>query len=394
MRIRDFDTYVLGTPWRNLTYLALELDDGTIGFGEARVVGRTHTVQEFLRDTRRHIIGHDVFDIEDLYRRYTLLDFGVPGEIAMTGLALVEMASWDCIGRITGQPVYKLIGGKVRERVPAYANGWYTVERTPEAFAAAARNVLDRGYRALKFDPFGSGNLELSRPEFFRAIELIEAVRNAVGHETEIFLEMHGRFAPHQAQEIARAVEPFRPGWLEEPCRPEDPAALKSVAQHTSLPIAFGERLYSAPQYRDLFPLRAVNIIQPDMNQCGGLLEVKKIAAAAETHSVMVAPHNVGGILSTTAAIHLMATLRNGKILEHFNDFADAFVKEAGTPYPEVRDGHFALPDGPGWGVDIDLDFILAHPPEEVGGVCRDPGLNMFADPDWNQRGQDTGTSS
>jgi len=182
-------------------------------------------------------------------------------------------------------------------------------------------------------------------------------------------------------------VEKYNPGWIEEPCRPEDLGALEMVARHTPIPIATGERLYHARQFRDLFPLRAVNIIQPDINQCGGLLEVKKIAAAAETYSVMVAPHNVGGIISTTAVLHLMAGLRNGKIVEHFNDFADRPVQQAGSPYPAVVDGHFDLPQGPGWGVELNYDFLEANRPQEVNGIIQDPGLNMFIDADWSKRG-------
>jgi galactonate dehydratase len=389
MKITDYRTLVLGTPWRNLSYLIVETDAGLIGLGEARVVGKTHTVLQYLKDIRRHIVGHDPFDIEALYRRFTLLDFGQPGEVVMTGLAMVEMACWDIIGRACQQPVYRLLGGQVRDRIPAYANGWYTGERSPEQFAVAARKVVDRGYRAMKFDPFGNGDLELSRQEFTRSIDLIAAVRDTVGPGVELFIEMHGRFAPHQAVEISRAIEPYRPGWIEEPVRPRDLPGLQQVAAHTSIPIATGERLYGAPDYRELWQLRAAHIVQPDMTQGGGFLETKKIASTAETHSVMVALHNVGGIISTNAAVQLMATLRNGKILEHFNDFADAHVKAAGTPYPHVRDGFFELPTGPGWGVELDEDFIAAHPPQYRDGVIQDPGLNMFEHSDWNRRGQE-----
>ncbi len=388
MRITDYRTYVVATPWRNLTYLILETDSGIRGVGEARVVGRTHTVLEYLKDARRHFIGHDVFDIEALYRRFTLLDFGVPGEMAMTALALVEMACWDCIGKKANLPVYQLIGGKVRDTVPAYANGWYRAPREPEEFAIAARRVVERGYQALKLDPFGAGDLELTRVELRRSIEIVEAVRNAVGDAIEVMVEMHGRFAPHQAIEIARALERSNPSWIEEPCRPQDLEALALVARHTSIPIATGERLYSAHSFRELFALRAAAIVQPDLNQCGGLLEAKKIASTAETHSMMVAPHNVGGIVSTTAALHLMVTLRNGKVLEHFNDFADSEVKAAGTPYPEVVDGCFRLPQGPGWGVELDIDFLQAHPPPLEDGVIVDPGLRMFENADWCRRGE------
>lgn len=382
-------TYVFSTPWRNLTYVIVETDAGLRGVGEARVVGKTHTVVEYLRDVRRHVIGFDVHDIEDMYRRFTVLDYGRPGEVEMTGFALVEMACWDIIGQQAKLPVYQLLGGKTRDTVPAYANGWYTVERSPEAFAAAARKVVERGYMALKFDPFGAGDLELTRKEFYLSVELIRAVRETIGYERQLFLEMHGRFAPHQAVEIANAIEDVRPDWIEEPCRPNDLAALEYVRDHTAAPIATGERLYQASDFRELFERRAAHIIQPDINQCGGIFEVKKIASTAETYSIMVAPHNVGGVVTTVATLHLMLTLRNGKVLEHFNDFVDAPVKTLGSPYPEVVDGAFHVPDGPGWGLTINDQALKKHEPNRVEGVIADPGLNMFVNDDWNRRAQD-----
>ena len=388
MKISNFRTLVLGTPWRNLTYVVVETDEGLSGVGEARVLSKTHTVVEYLKDAKRHIVGFDPHDIEALYRRMTLYDFGKPGEIVHTGLALIEMACWDIIGKAFGEPVYRLLGGKVRDTVPAYANGWYTVERRPEDFALAAQRVVDRGYKAMKFDPFGAGDLELSRVEFHRSIDLIEAVYTITKGRAQIMLEMHGRFSPHQAREIARAVERFEPAWIEEPTRPGDIPALRSVRQHTSLPIATGERLYGANEFRELFALGVADIIQPDITQCGGILEVKKIAASAEMNSVMVAPHNVGGIVSTMAALQLCLTLRNGKILEHFNDFADEGIKRAGTNYPEVVDGEFHVPDRPGWGIELNEAFIREHPPRVVDGVVQDPGLQMFEKVDWAKRGQ------
>jgi galactonate dehydratase len=386
MKITDYKTYVVGTPWRNITYLILETDEGIRGYGEARVLSKTHTVLEYLKDVRRHIIGHDVFDIEELFRRFTLFDFGSPGEVVMSGLALVEMACWDCIGKRANLPVYQLIGGKVRDRIPAYANGWYRGDRTPESFAEAARKVVDRGYLGLKFDPFGSGDLELSRKEFHRSIELIEAVHSVTGRSVEMFIEMHGRFAPHQAVEIAKAIEPLNPGWIEEPCRPEDIGALRYVMDHTCIPIATGERLYHAQQFRDLFANRLTHIVQPDINQCGGLLETKKICSTAESYSIMAAPHNVGGIITTVASLHLMAGLRNARILEHFNDFVDSEIQACGSPYPAVVDGHFQLPSGPGWGVELDLDYLAERHAMHGDEIIRDPGLNIFVNSDWNRR--------
>ena len=155
------------------------------------------------------------------------------------------------------------------------------------------------------------------------------------------------------------------------------------------MPIATGERLYGAPEFRELWNSQSVDVLQPDITQSGGILETKKIASTAESYSIMVAPHNVGGIVSTMAALHLCLTLRNVKILEHFNDFADPHVKKAGSGYPEVIDGYFPVPDKPGWGIELDEDFILSNPPEMTSSkVMSDPGLNMFVNSEWAQRGQ------
>ena len=389
MKTTGFRLLQLGTPWRNLSYIIVETDEGITGIGEARVLGKTHTVAEYLKDVERHFIGHDPFDIESLYRRFTLLDFGKAGEVVHTGLAMVEMAFWDIIGKATNQPVYKLLGGKVQDKIQAYANGWYTVERNPDSFSLAASKVVSRGYKALKFDPFGNGDLELSRPELFKSLEIIEAVADTVTEDMQMMIEMHGRFAAHQAVEIAKKIESLNIGWIEEPVRPSDNPSLEKVRIQTSLPIATGERLYGASEFREIWSGNSVDIIQPDISQCGGIFETKKIASTAEIYSIMVAPHNVGGVISTLAAIHLCFTLRNVKILEHFNDFADPFVKEAADFYPEVKDGFFSLPEKPGWGVELNEEFILSHPPEKNDdGINLDPGLNMFEKMDWAKRGQ------
>ena len=272
MKTTGFKTMVLGTPWRNLTYCIIETDEGIIGIGESRVLGKTHTVSEYLKDVQHHFIGYDPFDVEALYRRMTLLDFGKPGEVVYTGLALVELAYWDIIGKACNQPVYKLLGGKVQNKIKAYANGWYTVEREPEQFSIAAQKVLDKGYKAMKFDPFGNGDLELERDEFYRSLDLIEAVASTTGTQAQIMIEMHGRFAPFQVREIVNQIQKYNIGWIEEPVRPGDNPALESVRKHTSLPIAVGERLYGAPEFREIWGSQNVDVLQPDITQSGGCL--------------------------------------------------------------------------------------------------------------------------
>lgn len=387
LKITSYRAYVVGTPWRNITYIVLETDEGINGIGEARILGRTHTVLELLKDTRRHFIGHSAYDIEALYQRFTRDDFNLPGGEDITAFSLLEMACLDIQGKKAGIPVYKLLGGKVRDKIPAYANGWYTVEREPEAFRSAAEKVVQKGYLGLKFDPFGNGDLELTRKEYKKSIELIEAVASVLPEHVQMFIEMHGRFSPHQAIEIAKDIEKLKPGWIEEPCRPNDLAAHALVISHTDIPIATGERLYTPSEYRELFERRSANIIQVDPTNFG-VWESKKLAFMAEAYSMMVAPHNVGGVISTLAGIHLMAGMRNGKILEHFNDFADQEIKKAGTWYPEVVDGYFSIPEEPGWGIELNYDFIESNPPQKHDDIILDPGLNMFVKPDWQKRGQ------
>jgi galactonate dehydratase len=212
MRITGISTHIAGTPWRNLTFVQVHTDDGLVGVGEARMLNHTDALVGYLAEAEvNHIKGSDPFDTEDLVHRMKYGDYGRAGEIAMSGIACVEMACWDIVGKALGQPVWRLLGGKVRERIKAYANGWYTVERTPEAFHAAAKTVVERGYQALKFDPFGTGTMELDHAETMRSVSLVEAVRDAIGEETELLVEMHGRFSPATAIRLAGLLAPFQP---------------------------------------------------------------------------------------------------------------------------------------------------------------------------------------
>lgn len=372
---------VLGAGWRNLVFVKVETDEGVTGVAEARSVNRTDAVLGYLEGaSRRYVVGADPFEIERLVHRMFHGDFARVDDIAGMGIALVEMACWDIVGKSLSQPVYRLLGGAVRDRIKAYANGWYTVERTPAEFHAAARRVVDRGYRALKLDPFGGGFYELERSEKRLSIELVEAVRDAVGPEVEILIEMHGRFSPATAVEIARELERFEPTWVEEPVPPDNAEMLAKAAAKIRLPVATGERIHTRFEVRRLLELGCVDVLQTDITQSCGLLEGKKIAAMADANYVTFAPHNVGGPLSTAACLHLAACTTNFKIQEHFNDFVDSWVKSAafGPGCPEVVDGYFSLPGGPGLGMELDEDFIREHPPAAAH-------FDLFAD-DWHLR--------
>ncbi|MEU9097869.1 mandelate racemase/muconate lactonizing enzyme family protein [Streptomyces sp. NPDC048361] len=367
MRITGISTHVVGTPWRNLSYVQVHTDEGLTGVGETRMLGRTDALLGYLREAElNHIAGSDPFAIEDLVRRMKYGDYGRAGEIVMSGIAVVEMACWDIKGKALGVPVWELLGGRVTDRVKAYANGWYTSERTPEAYHKAARAVVRRGYRALKIDPFGTGRFELDRQQTLYAVSLIEAVRDAVGPDTELMLEMHGRFSPATAVRLAHELAPFDPAWLEEPVPPENLKALARVAAKVDIPIATGERIHDRIEFRELFESGTADIIQPDVGHIGGILETRKLAATAETHYTLVAPHNVGGSVLTAASLQVAGCTPNFKILEHFNDFADADIKKVVKGAPEVVDGYFELSDAPGLGVELDVDAAAEFPQQQA----------------------------
>lgn len=369
----------MGTSWRNLTFVKVETDEGVTGISEVRMNNRTDALVAYLDGAKkRHVIGCDPFNTEDLYQRMFRNDYGRAGEIVATGISVVEIACWDIIGKVLNQPVYRLLGGACRNEIKAYANGWYRVEREPEEFHAAAKRVLEKGYKALKFDPFGAGYYELSYEEKLKSVSLVEAVRDAVGADVEILVEMHGRFSPYTAIEISAELEQFKPSWVEEPVPPDNIAALAKAADKINVPVATGERLHNKYEYRELINLQAADILQPDITQTGGFSETKKIAAMGDMCYMTVAPHNVGGPVSTATALHFAASTPNFKIQEHFNDFSEAWVKEAATGCPEVIDGYFSLPDGPGLGMELNEELIAEHP-------YREGSFNLWED-DWHKR--------
>ena len=379
MKITDVITLVMGTSWRNLTFVKVETDEGLTGISEVRMNNRTDALVAYIDGAkRRHVIGSDPFNTEDLYQRMFRDDYGRAGEIVATGISVIEIACWDIIGKALNQPVYRLLGGACRDKIKAYANGWYRVERTPEEFHAAAKKVIEKGYKALKFDPFGAGYYELSYKEKLKSISLVESVRDAVGPDVEILVEMHGRFSPYTAIEIAAELEQYKPSWVEEPVPPDNIAALAKASDSINLPVATGERLHNKYEYRELINLQAADILQPDITQTGGFLETKKIAAMGDMCYMTVAPHNVGGPVSTATALHFAACTTNFKIQEHFNDFSEAWVKEAATGCPEVIDGYFSLPNGPGLGMELNEDLIAQHP-------YREGSFNLWED-DWHKR--------
>jgi galactonate dehydratase len=382
MKITDVRTTVVGTPWRELVFLELVTDEGLVGLSEARMVNKTSTLVACIGELApRYVIGTDPFDVERLAWNVLRAEYGRAGEIAQSTLASFEVACWDLIGQSLNVPVWKILGGRFRDRVPAYANGWYQAERDPKVIAALARTVVERGYRALKLDPFGAASAELPAAGRRRAVEIVAAVRTAVGADVQILIEMHGRFTPATAVAVSGLLEPYDPEWIEEPVPPENATALARVRSATKLPIATGERAHTMEDMRLLIEEGLVDVIQVDLTHFGGFLAMKRLAGWADAYSLLMAPHNVCGPVGTMANVHFAIATPNYKVLEHFNDFADPWVQDLvdGAPRVDAADGCFPLPDRPGLGVRLNHDVCARHP--RTGGRIR-----LFEE-GWEKRG-------
>lgn len=365
MKIVDVVTTVVGAPWRELTFVELVADDGRRGLAEVRLVNKTDTLLACIAELGgRHVIGADPFDRELLAFKIMRSEHGRPGEVTQSALAAFDIACWDLVGQELGVPVWKLLGGKYRERVPSYANGWYQSEREPEALAALARSVVARGYRGLKLDPFGAALRELTHAELRHAVEIVAAVRAAVGPDVQIMVEMHGRFTAATAAAVAVELEPLSPAWLEEPVAFDVPTGLAHVRGATSRPIATGERMHLLSDFRAAIEQGLVDVVQADLTHFGGFTVLRRLAGWAEAYELQLAPHNVCGPVGTAANVHFAVATPNVQIVEHFNDFADPWVQQLvdAPPTVDAADGCFAVPTGPGLGVRLDHDACAEHP--------------------------------
>lgn len=386
-RIVELRTVVVGAPWRELTMVELVTDDGLTGLGEVRMVNKTDTLLAAINElAARYVIGRDPADTSRLAWEIQVGEYGVAGEVTASALAAFDMACWDLLGKQHGVPVWKLLGGQFRDRVPAYANGWYQAERDPATIAALAGQVVQRGYRALKIDPFGAASAELSRSERRRSTAILEAVRDEVGPDVELYVEMHGRFTAASALEVISDLAHLEPGWIEEPVPPDDLNGYRHIRRSTPLRIATGERLHRAGEVRPFLDEGLVDVLQVDLTHHGGITGLQRLVGWTQAANVLLAPHNVCGPVGTAAALHIAISAPNLKTLEHFNDFADPWVAALVdvAPTVDIEDGCFALPTRPGLGVELDHAVCAEHP--RTGGR-----LTLFSE-GWERRATSDGT--
>ena len=367
MKIEGFRTFIVHDGYRSFVFLKLYADDGLTGVGEGTVEWNELAAEACLRQTCARIVGTDPFETEALWERLYRDSYWRNDLIINSAISAIDQACWDLKGKQRGLPVHALLGGRRRERLRAYANAWYWGCETPEQFAAAAVKVVAEGYSALKWDPFGDADMTMRGPLMRAAVANVTAVREAVGPDVDLCIEVHGRLAPAWSIEMARRLKPLDPFFYEEPVPTEDVAALARVARAIEIPVATGERLCTKFAFQELFRHQAVDIVQPDLCHAGGLTEVKKIAAMAEASYVQVAPHNASGPIGTAAAVQLDAVIPNFLIQEYFVAQAP-WIEEVVEGGPRVTSGEIAVPDRPGLGVELHEAAALAHPFREYWG--------------------------
>ena len=365
MKIERIETRVIGSPWKNWVLVRVLTDEGLVGWGDATTPMTYKPVVAAIEEIGKLCVGGDPLQIERLWESlFTTLYLPDDGTL-LSAIAGIETACWDILGKSLGAPLHQLLGGRVHDRIKAYANGWYNGPRDEHAFADKAAEVVARGYLALKFDPFGSAFRALDPQERTKSLAIVRAVRDQVGDAVDLMIEVHDRLTPAEAIRICRDLEEFRPLWVEAPVWSIDTAALKAVAEATPLRIVAGERLTNLGDFTDLLATRRMDIVQPEYVELGGVHRLRQVAALAEAYQGMIAPHNARCPISTAVNVQVDAATRNVFIQETFDDFHVSWAKDLFTGIPAVKDGTFVIPETPGIGVEVNEELAERYPPGE-----------------------------
>ena len=354
MKIGRIETFYVPPRW---LFVRVETEDGAVGWGEASLEGWAEAVDGAFEALRDRFIGHDARRIEDMWQIGYRGGFYRGGPVLMSALAGLDQALWDLKGKAAGLPAWEMLGGKVRDRIRAYA--WIGGDRPDEiGEAAAARRA--QGFSAVKMN--ATPELDwIGTPKLFD--EVVDRVQAAQGAGMDVGLDFHGRVHKPMAKQLAKVLEPLGLLFIEEPLLSENIEGLAQIAHLTSTPIALGERLFTRWDFKPFFESRSVDIIQPDLSHAGGLSECRRIAAMAEAYDVAVAPHCPLGPLALAACLQLAACTPNVAIQEmslgiHYNVGHDLleFVgdKEVLTPV----DGYLPIPEKPGLGITIDEEAV------------------------------------
>lgn len=361
MKVTDIKTFAVDCFRTNWVFVKIYTDEGITGVGEATLEYKEKALFGAVEHIKEYLVGKNPLDIErhrhDIYRDA----YWRGGPVLMSALSAVETALWDILGKTLGVPVYQLLGGKVRDKVRIYVNGWFAGAKEPEEFAEKAKIAVKRGVTAMKWDPFGKSYLEITGKDLDKALRCVDEVRRAVGNDIDLLIEGHGRFNIPTAINIAKELAPFKPMFFEEPVPPDNLDALKAVRDKSPVAISAGERLYTMRDYKKMFDLMAADYIQPDVSHAGGIMELKNIAAEAECRYIPFAPHNPSGPVACAATLQLAALCPNFSILEiMYSDVA--YRGEITNENLKYADGFIEIPNGAGLGIEINEEACLKYP--------------------------------
>ncbi len=378
MKLQNLEVIVTAPPapgWGGRYWILTKLttDDGLVGWGEcyASSVGPV-AMQAVLEDLfARYFEGESPENLERLFRRVYSSGFTQRPDLTVMGaFSGLEIACWDLLGKARERPVWALMGGLLNERLRAYSYLYPLEDQDPVAFwtspelaAESAREYVDRGYTAVKFDPAGPytmrGGHMPAMSDLSRSVAFCRAIREAVGDEADLLFGTHGQFSTAGAIRLGKALEPFQPMWFEEPIPPDHLLEFAKVAAAVPLPVATGERLTTKAEFALLLQTGGAAIVQPALGRVGGIWEAKKIAVLAEVFNAQVAPHLYAGPIEWVANLHLAATLPNFLIAETIETpFHHALIREGVV----VEEGFVRPPQGPGLGIEVDEVLARAHP--------------------------------
>ncbi len=362
------------SPWSSTVILVrVTTATGATGWGEAPTTLMTHPVRASVPEVARFYEGRELQAHAAAFREFERYSFYRARSMeATSALSAVDIACHDLLGRELGTPVATLLGGAIRDRVGAYANGWYSDCIEPTEFAARARAMVTAGFRALKFDPFGAEYRTLSPEGLADAVARVEAVREAVGDSVRLLIEYHGRFYPEAAVRAGRSLERFDPAFAEEPVLPELSDALRGFRRQVRTPVALGERLLTAADFESFLARGLVDILQPDLTNSGGFTYGREIAGVAAARGAPVAYHNAFGPVQTAATLQMDAVLPTFFLQESFEASWPAWKRSLVTGYAIER-GEFRIPTGPGLGITVDEKAVERFRSEAMEPIGPEP---------------------
>lgn len=363
MKITRIETFTVGAGWKNWLFVHVHTDTGLVGLGEGTLNGFIKTTEAAVHELGHLAIGQDPMQIGRLAKRLMDSVSLDGGHIHRTAVAAIEVACWDILGQSLNAPIWQLLGGRQRDTVLGYANGWYRTERTPAHFVRAAEAVVTRGFHALKVDPFGTAQGFIDDSELQLSYDILAALRKKFP-KLEILIDVHARFTEADALRAARKLAPLNLYWWEEPTTREREQPANAVAAQCPIRVATGEMYDTIGQFYTLAAGGNVNIFQPEPMSLGGIGPTFAVANLALAHGSYIAPHQSGGPVATAVCLQLAACVPNFLIQEHFDPFNDPWTRDIvnWAPTLDPSNGHLSLPTAPGLGLKLNLDVVRAHP--------------------------------